>query len=73
MLAGDRHLCRDDLRLNRGQELFRLRKTKPEVSQTCLLIAFEACDLRLRCLPSLKLRHQLDPPHQLRHQLTLVP
>ena len=71
-LAGDRNLCRDDLRLDRGQELFRLRKPKPEVGQTCLLIAFETCDLRLRRLPGLKLRHQLDPPNQLRHPLTLV-
>jgi hypothetical protein len=57
--------------LDRGQELFR-RKPKPEVGQTCLLIAFEACDLRLRRLPGLELRQQLDPPNQLRHQLTLV-
>ena len=73
MLAGNRHLHRDDLRLDRGHELFRLGKTKPEVGQACLLIAFEARDLHLRRLPGLKLRHQLDPPHQLRHQLTLVP
>ena len=73
MLAGDPHLRRDDLRLDRGHELLRLSETKPEVGQACLLIAFEACDFHLRRLPGLQLRHQLDPPHQLRHQLTLVP
>jgi putative transposase len=49
------------------------RKTKSEVGQACLLIAFEACDLHLRRLPGLKPRHQVDPPHQLWHPLTLVP
>ena len=73
MLAGDRHLCRDDLRLDRGRQLFRLGETKPEVGQASLLIALEACDLDLRRLSGLQLRHQLHPPHQLRHQLTLVP
>ena len=65
MLAGDRHLCGDDLRLDRGCQPFCLVETKPEVGQTRLLIAFEARDLDLRCLPGLKLRHQLDPSHQL--------
>ena len=73
MLAGDRHLRRDDLRLDRSHELFRLGETKPGVGQTGLLIAFEASDLDLRRLPGLQLRHQLDPPYQPRHQLTLVP
>ena len=73
MLAGNRHLHRDDLRLDRGHELFRLGETKPEVGQAWLLIAFEARNLHLRRLPGFKLRHQLDSPHQLWHQLTLVP
>ena len=73
ILAGNRHLCRDDLRLDRGGQLFCLRETKPEVSQAYLHIAFEMGDLDLRRLPALKLRHQLHPPHQLWHQLTLVP
>jgi hypothetical protein len=73
ILAGNRHLCRDDLRLDPGCQPFCLRETKPDVDQTCLLIAFKVCDLHLRRLPGLKLRHQLDPPHQLWHQLTLVP
>jgi hypothetical protein len=72
MLACDRHLRRDDLRLDRGHELFRLGETKPEVGQTGLFIAFEACDFHLR-LPGLQLRYKFDPPNQLRHQLTLVP
>jgi hypothetical protein len=63
MLAGNHHLCRDNLRLDRGREMFRLSETKPEVGQTGLLIAFKACDLDLRRLPGLQLRHQLDPPH----------
>jgi hypothetical protein len=73
MLTGDRHLCRDDLRLKGGGELLRLCETQPEVGQVNLLIAFDACNLDLRCLPGLQLRHQLDPPHQFRHQLTLAP
>ena len=73
MLPGDRHLRRDDLRLDRSHELFRLGETEPEVGQTGLLIAFEACDLHLRRLPGAKLRYQLDPPHQFYDQLTLVP
>ena len=73
MLTGDRHLCRDDLRLDRGGQLLRLCETEPEVGQARLLIAFEACDLHLRRLAGPKLRHQLDPPHQFRHPLTLVP
>jgi hypothetical protein len=67
-LAGDRDLCRDNLRLDRGCQPFCLRKAKPEIAQTGLLIAFDACDLDLRRLPGLQLRHQFDPPHQFRHQ-----
>ena len=63
MLAGDRYLGRDDLRLDRDHELFRLSETKLEVGQPCLLIAFEACDFHLHRLPGHQLRHQLDPPH----------
>ena len=43
------------------------------VSQAYLHITFEMGDLDLRRLPALKFRHQLHPPHQLWHQLTLVP
>ena len=42
ILAGNRHLCHDDLRLDRGCQPLCLRETKPKVGQTCLLIAFEA-------------------------------
>ena len=63
ILTGNRQLCRNDLRLDRRRELFRLGKPETEVGQACLLSAFEACDLHLRRVPSLKLRHQLDPPH----------
>ncbi len=56
MLAGDRRLCGDNLHLDRGHELFRLSETKPEVGQTGLPIAFEACDLYLRRLPGLQRR-----------------
>jgi hypothetical protein len=73
MLTSDRHLCRDDLCLEGGGELLRLCETEPEVGQASLLTAFDACDLDLRRHPGLQLRHQLDPPHQFRHQLTLVP
>ena len=55
MLAGDRQLRRDDLRLDRGHELFRLGETKPEVCKAGLLIALEACDLHFRRLPGAKL------------------
>jgi hypothetical protein len=65
--------CREDLRLDCGHELFRISETKPEVGQVCLLVAFEARDFRLRRLPGRQLRHQPDPPNQLRHLLTLVP
>ena len=57
MLACDRHLRRDDLRLDRGHELFRLGETKPEVGQACLLSAFDACHLNLRRLPGCKFGH----------------
>ena len=33
MLTGDRHLCRDDFRLEGGGELLRLCETEPEVGQ----------------------------------------
>jgi hypothetical protein len=73
MLTGNRHLCRDDLCLEGGGELLRLCETKPEVGQASLPIAFDACDLDFCRLPGLQLPHQLDPPHQFHHQLTLVP
>jgi hypothetical protein len=73
MHIGNRHLCRHDLRLDRGCQPFRLGETKPEAGKARMLIAFEAGDLDLRRLSGLKLRHQPDPPHQLWHQLTLVP
>ena len=73
MLAGDHHLCRDDLRLDRSHQMFRLSEMKPEIGQASPLIALEACDLDLRRLSGLQLRHQLHPPHQPRHQPTLVP
>jgi hypothetical protein len=71
MLTGARHLYRDNRGLEGESELFRFCETKPEVGQASLLIAFVACDLDLGRLPGLQL--QLDPPHQFRHQITLVP
>jgi hypothetical protein len=59
--------------LDRGCQLFRLRETKPEAGEASLLIAFDACDLDLRRFPGIKLRHQLDPPYLLCHQLLLAP
>jgi hypothetical protein len=47
-----------------GSQLLRFGETEPEVRQTSLLIACDACDLDL---------HRLDPPHQLRQPLTLIP
>jgi hypothetical protein len=73
VLTGDRDLCRDDLRLQDEGELLRLGETEPEVGQTSLLIAFDACHLDLRRLSGLQRHHQPDPHTQFRHQLTLVP
>jgi hypothetical protein len=73
MFTSGRHLRWDDLRLDRGSQLFRLGETKSEVGQACLLSAFDACDLNLRRLPGLKLRHQLHAPHQVCHPLTPAP
>jgi hypothetical protein len=54
LTSGDRHLCRDDLRLEGGGELLCLCKTELEVRQAGLLIAFDARDLDLPHLPGLQ-------------------
>src|SRR3954447_22300038 len=72
MFAAHCHRCRDDLRLDRGCELLCLSKTKPEVRQAGLLIAFEACDLHLCRRARLQFCDQLHPPNHFRHQLTLA-
>jgi hypothetical protein len=51
ILAGNRHLCRHDLRLDRGGQPFCLPETKPEVGHACLLVALKMGDLDLRRLP----------------------
>jgi hypothetical protein len=73
MLTADRHPCRDDLRLEGRGEPLRLRKPETEAGQVNLLVAFDTCELDLSPLPGLQLRHQLDPPHKFRRQLTLAP
>jgi hypothetical protein len=73
LLTGDRHLRRNDLRLDRRCQLVRLGETKTEIGHAGLLIASNACDLNLRRLPGFVLCYQLDPPDYLWHQLTLVP
>ena len=67
------YLRRDHLCLERRRELLRLRKPQPKVGQASLFIALQAPDLHFRRQARLPLRNQLQPPHQLRHQLTLVP
>ena len=67
------HLRRDHLGLKYGCELLDLREPEPEVGQAGLLIALEAGDLHLRRQAGFQFRHQLHPPHQLWHRLTLVP
>ncbi len=67
-LAHGRHLCRHDLGLERRREPLRLVEPEPEVGQAGLLVALDPCDLGLGRHAGLRLRDQLDPPHQLRHQ-----
>jgi len=67
------HLGRHDLSLQRCRELLRLGEPKPKLGQAGLLVALDAGDLGFRHHPRPKLRNQLHPPHQLRHQPTLVP
>ena len=67
------HLRRDHLGLKRRCELLRLREPEPELGQAGMLIALEAGDLHLRRQAGFQFRHQLHPPHQLWHRLTLVP
>ena len=72
-LANRGHLHGNNLGLKRCGYLFRLGETKPKISQVRLLIAFDAGHLNLRHDPRPKLRHQLYPPYQLRHQTHLSP
>lgn len=65
-------LNRHDLGLKRRCQLLRLGQPKSKISQASLLIALDAGHLSLRHDPRPKLRHQLHPPHQLRHPPTLV-
>jgi hypothetical protein len=70
--AQDRHLCRHHLSLQRGRELLGLFEPQPKLGQIGLLITFDPGDLRLRRHAGLQFCNQLHPPHQLRHQPTLV-
>jgi hypothetical protein len=65
--------CAGTISAWRAEVPLRLCETELKVAQAGLLIAFDACGLDLRRLPGLQLGHQLDPPHQLRHQRTLEP
>jgi len=67
------HLRRHDLSLECCRELLRLSKPKRKLGQAGLLIALDLGNLGFRHHPRPKLRNQLHPPHQLRHQPTLVP
>ncbi|MGI4795528.1 MAG: hypothetical protein ACRYG8_15925 [Janthinobacterium lividum] len=67
------HLGRHDLSLQRRRELLRLVQPKPKLGQAGLLVALDAGNLGFRRHPRPQLRNQLHPPHQLRHQPTLVP
>jgi len=71
-LAQDRHLCRHDLSLQRGRELLGLFKPQPKLGQVGLLITLDLGGLCLRRHAGLQFCNQLHPPHQLRHQPTLV-
>ena len=62
------HLRRNDLGLKRRGQPLRFGEPKPQVSQAGLLVALDADHLSLRHNARPKLRHQLHPPHQIRHQ-----
>ncbi len=69
----DIYLGRHDLSLECCRELLRLGELKPKLGQAGLLLALDAGHLGFRHHPRPQLRNQLHPPHQLRHQPTLVP
>ncbi len=67
------HLRRHDLSLECCRELLCLGEPEPKLGQAGLLVALDAGNLGFRRHPRPQLRNQLHPPHQLRHQPTLVP
>jgi hypothetical protein len=67
-LANGRHLRRHDLGLERGGEPLRLLEPEAELGWTGLLATHDPGDLGLGRHAGLQLRHQLHPPHQLRHR-----
>src|SRR4051794_30664941 len=67
-LAHRGHLCRHDLGLQRRGEPLYLLQPEPEASQAGRLATLDPGNLGLRRHPGLQLRHQLHPPHQLRHR-----
>ena len=67
-MADHGHLSRHDLALKRRCQLLRFGQPKSQISQASLLIALNAGDLGLCHHTRPKLRHQLYPPHQIRHQ-----
>jgi hypothetical protein len=69
--SGD--LCRHELSLQRRREPFRLVQPQPEFGQAGLRVTLDAGELGLGDYAGLELRDQPHPPHQLRHQPTLIP
>ena len=73
MLAQAHHLCRNDLSLQRRSELLCLGEPQTKLGQAGRLVALDPGYLGLRRHTKLPFCDQLHPPHQLCHQLTLVP
>jgi hypothetical protein len=73
LLAHRGHPRRNDLGPKRRGQPPRLGQPKPRVSQAGLLVRLDAGPLSLRHDTRTKLRHQLHPPHQLRHQTHRFP
>ncbi|MBV8402520.1 MAG: hypothetical protein JOZ17_27925 [Acetobacteraceae bacterium] len=71
-LAQDRHLCRDDLSLQRGYQLLGLFEPQPKLGQTRVLITLDPGHLGLGRHAGLQLGDQLHSPHQFRHPPTLI-
>ena len=66
-------LRRHELGLQRRRELLRLGEREPELGQAGPLVTLNVGELGLSDRAGLKLRDQLHPPHQLRHQPTPIP
>jgi hypothetical protein len=71
-LAQSGHLCRHDLGPQRRREPLRRGETEPELGQGGLLVTLDAGELGLGGHARVPLRHQLHPPHQLRHRPALA-